>query len=138
MRDEDDGPPLARHQPKGLEEVVGLLGSQLRGRLVQDEDAGSAVEGLEDLHSLLLTNGQLPDAGTRVDRHPVPLRKVRNPTFDHARLQQEPAVRGIAMPQHQVLGDGEGSRQSEMLVDHPNSGLDSVARRLEHHRLTAE
>ena len=42
------------------------------------------------------------------------------------------------MPQHEVLGDGEGGRQPEMLVDHPDAGLDRVAWRVERHRLTVK
>jgi len=56
VRDEDDGALLRRHQPKRLEEVIRLLGRELRGRLVEDQDAGAAIQDLEDLDALLLTD----------------------------------------------------------------------------------
>src|SRR5438105_4060588 len=56
VRDEDDGALLRRHQSKRLEEVIRLLGRELRGRLVEDQDAGAAIQDLEDLDALLLTD----------------------------------------------------------------------------------
>ncbi len=52
--DEDDGAALRDQRADGDEELVDLLRRQHGGRLVENEDAGVAIERLEDLDALLL------------------------------------------------------------------------------------
>ena len=61
---------------QGDEQVVDLLRRQHRGRLVQDDQAGAAVQRLDDLDPLLLAHRQLPDVGSRVDLQAVALRQL--------------------------------------------------------------
>ena len=61
VRDEDQTVAFAHHSPERHEQVVDLLGRQHGGRLVEDDEAGAAVERLEDLDALLLADRELPD-----------------------------------------------------------------------------
>ena len=58
-------PPAESAQHR--EEAVDLLRRQHGGRLVEDEDAGVAVEHLQDLDPLLLADGEPRDAGVERD-----------------------------------------------------------------------
>ena len=59
------------------EQLVDLLGDEHRGRLVEDQDLGAAVEHLEDLDALLVADAELGDEGVGVDLEAVLLRRVR-------------------------------------------------------------
>jgi len=52
VRDEQDGEPFGLELAQVAEQLVDLLRHQHRGGLVQDEDAGPAVEHLEDFDPL--------------------------------------------------------------------------------------
>ena len=53
--------PSVGHRAQRLEERVGLLRREHRGRLVHDQDPRLAVERLQDLDALLLADRELPD-----------------------------------------------------------------------------
>ena len=76
VRDEDHRSPFGRHPSHRPEQHLCLLRCQDRRRLVEDEDPRLAVQRLQDLDSLLLTERELPDAGARVDGEPVARRKL--------------------------------------------------------------
>ena len=59
--DEDEGEALVLELAQVAEELVDLLRHQHRGRLVEDDDLGAAVEDLEDLHALALADAELLD-----------------------------------------------------------------------------
>ena len=61
--DEDDGLPVGGHGPHRHEQALSLLGGKHRGRFVQDQDANSPVQELQDLDPLLLPDRELPDGG---------------------------------------------------------------------------
>ena len=128
MADEDDTAAGLRHRPQRPEQLLDLLGSEDRGRLVHDQDPGAAVEHLEDLDPLLLADAQLPDLRPRID----PQTKFRGKPGDlrlrPSRVEEEP--RPIQAEQD-VLGDGLRGDEREMLVDHPDAGGDGVPRREE-------
>ena len=67
VADEDDRLPVGLQTANDLEELTGLLRSEHRGRLVEDEEVGAAVERLEDLHPLLLADRDVTDESRRVD-----------------------------------------------------------------------
>ena len=74
--DEDQTAPVGGHLTEGDEELVDLLGRQHRGRLVEDQQLGVAVQRLDDLDPLPLTDGQLPDQRIRVDVEAVAVARV--------------------------------------------------------------
>ena len=58
VADEDDGVALTPQLAKDREDLLRLLRCQYRGRLVEDEDARVAVQGLQDLDPLLPADGE--------------------------------------------------------------------------------
>ena len=64
--DEDDRLPLRLEGADDREELLRLLRRQDRGRLVEDEDLGAAVERLQDLGPLLHADADGLDPGVRV------------------------------------------------------------------------
>ena len=71
VRDEDDGEALLLEPAQRVEELVDLLGHEDGGRLVEDQGAGAAVEDLEDLDALPVTDAEVLDQGVGVDVEPV-------------------------------------------------------------------
>jgi len=61
VRDQDDGLARVAELPEHAEKLVGLGRGEDGGGLVQDEDVGPAVEGLEDLHPLLQADREVLD-----------------------------------------------------------------------------
>ena len=56
VADEQNAVALVREAPEHREDLLGLLGGQDSGWLVEDQDASVSVERLEDLHALLPAN----------------------------------------------------------------------------------
>ena len=69
--DEDDREALLLQLAQVAEQLVDLLRHQHRGRLVEDDDPGTAVEHLEDLHPLPGTDAELLDQPVGLDAEPV-------------------------------------------------------------------
>ena len=65
--------PSAFSAPQHLEQLARLLGGQHGGRLVEHEDAGVAVERLQDLDALLGPDGHVLDDRVGVDGQAVAL-----------------------------------------------------------------
>ena len=61
VADEDHARALGPKTAQHLEDLARLLGRQHRGRLIQHEDPRVAVDGLQDLDTLLLADGELVD-----------------------------------------------------------------------------
>jgi hypothetical protein len=121
VADEDDAAAVLHHAPQTLEEAEGLLRRQDGGGLVEDEDPGAAVEVLEDLHPLLLADGQVPYGAVCLHRHPVGLGEAA----DLALERGGPEDRSRLVPaERDVLGDREAVDETEMLVHHPDATVD--------------
>jgi hypothetical protein len=71
---------------------------------------------------------ELEDPRPRVDGHAVALPELDHPRLDAPRIDSErPAVAG-AVAERDVLGDGERLDEAEVLVHHPDPGVERVAR----------
>ena len=81
VADEDDRLPLLGQAPHDREELLRLLRGQHRRRLVEHEDVRAAVERLQDLHPLLLADGDVLDDRARVDCEPEAGRDARCTRF---------------------------------------------------------
>jgi hypothetical protein len=138
VRDEDHGPPLVRHSAQRLEQDVGFLRRQHRGRLVQDQDARVAIKGLQDLDALLLPQRQLPDARTWIDVEAVALRDLADAALDRPRADPEGAALAAMVAEHDVLRDGERLDEAEVLVHHADACIERIAWRLEVDRPAVE
>ena len=113
----DDGPAVLAEGPQDGEEALQLLVGQDRRRLVEDDHAGSAPQGLGDLHHLPLRDAQAVHAQMGVDALEVQRRQAlaglpmcRRPVHD-ARGQ-----RG-QLPEQQVLRHAQLRDEAELLVD---------------------
>ena len=118
--DEDDGRPLIPQLFQHLEQVIRLLRGQHPGGLVEDQDAGTAIERLEDLDPLLQAHRQILDL--LVQRHLetiVPCQLAQQLLGGRQALAQAPAVLG---PQDDVFQYGKVVHQHEVLVHHAHPG----------------
>ena len=122
--DDDDGHVLLPDDPADdLEELVRLLGGEHGGGLVQDQDLGAPVEGLEDLHPLLQAHGDIPHLRGRVHLQAVFRHQLPGHLLGFAVVEQDGGAPGL-MAQDDVLGHGEGRHQHEVLMDHADAPVD--------------
>ena len=137
VRDEDDGHPLCDEALEDLEQLHRLLRRQHRGRLVEDQDVGAAIERLEDLDALLLAHGDVADARVRVDVEAELLGELADAAFGGGGVEKyavPPRLRG----EHDVLGDGHHRDEHEVLVHHPDPGGNRAVRRADVGRLAVQ
>jgi hypothetical protein len=134
--DEDDRLPVGLQAVDDPEELACFLRRQDGGRLVEDEDVCAPVERLQDLHPLLLADGDLAHERRRIDHEPEALRKLLDAALGRPLVEQDP-VAGLDA-EDDVLGHGHHRDEHEVLVDHPDPRLDGVARRAERDRLAVE
>ena len=124
--DEDDRLALAPEGPQDAEEMVGLLRREDRRGLVEDQEVGAPVERLQDLHPLALAHAEVLDPRVEVDLEVVlPAEPLElGPAARQARLEPEAPFDA----QDDVLQDGEGLHQHEVLVHHADPGRERVLR----------
>ena len=137
VADEDDREPLLAQHLEYPEELGSLLRRQHRGRLVQDQDVRLAVQRLDDLDALLLTDGDLVDPCIRVDCEAEVLRQVEHALARGVVVEQDAHVTRLH-PEHDVLGDGHHRDQHEVLVHHADPEVDRGSRRVDPHLLPVE
>jgi hypothetical protein len=114
---------------QGGEEVVDLLGGEDGRRLIEDDQAGPAVERLHDLHALLLPDGELPDESLRLHPQAVFLGKLTDPGRNL--FQIEKRLAGGSLAQRDILGHRHGGDQHEVLMDHADARPDGICGRAE-------
>ena len=117
--DEDDGRALIPQLFQHLEQVIRLLRGQHPGGLVEDQDAGAAIERLEDLDPLLQAHRQILDF--LVQRHLetiVPGQLAEQFLGRRQALAQVPAV---FRAEDDVLQHGEVVHQHKVLVHHAHA-----------------
>ena len=93
VADEDDRLAVRLQAADDLEELARLLRRQHRGRLVEDQDVGAAVERLQDLDALLLADGDVADERGRVDGEPELLGELAHAPLGRALVEQ--AIRRV-------------------------------------------
>ena len=125
-RDEEDGHALALELAQVGEQLVDLLGHEHRGGLVEDQDAGAAVEHLEDLDPLAVADAEVVDQRVGVDVEAV---GGRAPRCVGARAEVDPTV-PLLVAEDDVLEDGEVVGEHEVLVHHADADRDRVAGRV--------
>ncbi len=124
--DEDDARPRVGELAHDAEELVRLLWGEHGGGLVQNQHARLAVERLEDLDALLCADGQVAHDGVRVDRERVAARDVED-VLVHLTQVDDARADGRLVAEHDVLGDGQGRDEHEVLVHHADAARDRVA-----------
>ena len=119
VADEDDG-EVGRHALQPLQEIVGLLGRERGGGLVQHQQPGAQAERLHQLDPLLLAHRELPDRGVGIGRELVALRHLGHAAPGAGQVEP-PAAPERAQPECDVLGHGHARHQHEVLVDHADA-----------------
>ncbi len=127
VADEQDAVTLGRQPAQDLEDLLGLLRCQDRGRLVEHEDSRIAVEGLEDLDPLLPADGQRADLGVGIDLEAEAFAELPDPAARFLSVEED-RVGHRLVAEEDVLGDGEDRDQHEVLVDHVDPASDRVRR----------
>ncbi len=126
MRDEDDRLALRREAADDCEQLLRLLWRQHRGRLVEHQDLGPAVQGLQDLDPLLLADRDVLDQRVRVDDEAVALRDLTDSLLRGALVEQHLAMRRLG-GEDDVLGHRHHRDQHEVLVHHADAPVDRDA-----------
>ena len=125
VADEDDAVALACEPSQDREDLVGLLRREDSGRLVEDEDPGIAVEGLEDLDPLLPADGEGTNLDLGIDLETEPPAELDDPTLRLAPVEEDPVGHRL-LAEEDVLGHGQDGDQHEVLVDHVDATIDRV------------
>ena len=112
--------------PEHLAELVGFVGREHGGRLVEDQDSGITPQGLEDLDALPLPHRQLPDRTVRFGGEAEAASHLVDAGLDV--LAPQDALGGA---QDHVLGDRERRDQAKLLMDHPDTRSQGVGRGVE-------
>ena len=114
--------------------MLGLLRRQHRGRLVEDQDARAAVQGLQDLQPLAVADRQVADQ--RPGRRRSPVARRQRPGLLRTCASPRSAARRLGA-EHDVLQRGERVHQHEVLVHHADArrspSREPVSRRLAVH-----
>ena len=124
---EDDRPAVIGQVAKEHEDLLGLGRGEHSGGLIKDEDLRVAIEGLQDLDSLLLADGQRLHLGVRVELEPKSAGQLADPPAGLAPVEED-GVRHGFLAEHDVLGDRQNGDQHEVLVHHLDSAGDGVGR----------
>jgi hypothetical protein len=116
------------HPAQGLAQFFRFLRRQHGCGLVQNQNIGVAVEGLEDLDPLLFAHAELPDIGVGIDGHLVALAQ----RFDLQRGAFHVQAKGrLFQPQDDVFGHRLGIDQFEVLMNHTHAQMDGVSGRMQ-------
>mmetsp|Transcript_6590 Transcript_6590/g.27250 ORF Transcript_6590/g.27250 Transcript_6590/m.27250 type:complete len:361 (-) Transcript_6590:4200-5282(-) len=124
VRDEDQRRAQLLQPAQRDEELVGLLRRQHRGRFVEDQDPGAAVQGLQDLQPLQLAHRQVGHDGVKGHLQPG-LGHQRLELGAHPGLggRQEETAFGA---EHDVFQAAQRVDQHEVLVHHANAQGDGL------------
>ena len=122
--DEEDALALGPEAPHNIHQLVDLLGGEDGGGLVEDQNLIFAVEHIEDLGTLLHTDGDVLHQGVRVHHESVLLGEGHHLLPGVVLLQEGPL--GGLHAHDDVVQDREDVHQLEVLVHHADSQLVGV------------
>ena len=125
VADEDDRHAVGLQRPQHLEQLARLLSGQHGGRLVEHEDAGVAVERLQDLDALLCPHGYVLDDRVGVDGEAVALGQLAHLAGARADVEQAAATARL-VAEDDVLGHAHHLDEHEVLVHHADAEVDRL------------
>src|SRR5438128_1613830 len=102
VADEDHARAFRAQFPEHAEDLARLLRGQDGRRLIEDKDPSVAVDRLQDLHALLLADGQLVDAAGGVDVKAQVLREPPDPLRRLAEVEDLSRANDL-LSKHHVL-----------------------------------
>ena len=120
--DDDDGLAVRLHVADDGEELLGLLGGEHRGGLVQDQHVCAAIEHLHDLQRLLLGDRHVVHLLVGIDVEAVAVADGLHLLGDG--LAVDAAL--LRQAQDHVFRSGEHVHQLEVLVNHADSQVEGV------------
>ena len=123
VTDENHTDAVVDQGPQCVEQTLALLGREHRGGFVEDQDTRAANQGLDDLHPLLFTHGEIRYQGVAVEGEAVLLADGVD-ACSHAGLVQHPPATGLA--HHEVFQHGVSRHQMKMLMHHADTGGQGV------------
>ena len=136
MADVDDADALLGQVAHDLEQLLDLAVGDRGGGLVHDQYAAVEGDGLDDLHHLLLGDGQVVHLGGGIDAQVKPIQHLLG-IADHGPVVHAEGAHGFAA-QEDVFGHGHVRHLHQLLVDNGNAvvpgGIDVVDR----HRLSVD
>ena len=136
--DDDDRHALVAHDaPDDPEQLVGLLGGQHGGGLVQNQHVRAPVQGLEDLHALLKSHAQGIDLRAGIDLQTEFLGEPAHRVVGGPEVVQAQLLLRLAA-QCDVLRHGERAHQLEVLVHHAHAHGDGLGWALLLHPLSLD
>ncbi len=130
VRDEDHRHALGDETFEDLEQLDGLLRRQHGRGLVEDEDVRAPVERFQNLDALLLADGDRLHACVRVDVEPELVGELAHAALGGGRVEQHTVTARFG-GEHDVLRDRHHRDEHEVLVHHPDAGVDRAVRRRE-------
>ena len=132
MADVDDANALFGQAAHDLKQLLDLAVRDGGGGLVHDQYLAVEGDGLDDLHHLLLGDGQVVHLGGGVDAQVEAVQHLLG-VADHAPGVHAEAAHGLAA-QEDILGHGHVGHLHQLLVDDGNAvvpgGVDVVDRHL--------
>ena len=123
--DEDDRGPLVPQLAHDAHQLVGLVGGEHGGGLVEHEHLRLPRQRLDDLHALLGADGEVLDDGVGVDVEVEAGGELADRAPGGGEVEEAEGAGLVA--EHDVLGDGERRHQHEVLVDHADPRAHGVA-----------
>ncbi len=137
VADEDDAGAVFAESAQNREDLVGLLGREHRGRLVEHEDARLAVDRFQDLDPLLLPDAQLTDPRERLDVESQTRGELADAPRGLAEVEQLAGSHDL-LSQNDVLGDGQHRHEHEVLMHHADAAPDRFGRIVDGDRLAVD
>ena len=116
VADDDRRDALLLEVQDQVEQVVGVLVVERRGRLVEDEQLHPLRERLGDLDELLLADADVDDLGGRVLAQADAGEQLRRLVVRLVPVDEAERARDLVV-EEDVLGDREVGAQRELLVD---------------------
>ena len=120
VADEDHAHAVGNEVAQRGEQRLGLLRREHRGRLVEDQDAGAAVQRLQNLHALPFADRQAADLRLRIHAEAEALAEVEQALTRTAAIGAQPPQRLGA--DHHVVEHRQVIGQREVLVHHADAG----------------
>jgi hypothetical protein len=127
VRDEHNGAAGVSNAPEPGKELRSFRRCEHRGRFVENENAGGAGEGFEDLDALLAGDREIADSGGRVDLQAD--FRAELPNGASGLVSAIALVTRRCPDKGNVLGHCHAVYQRIVLLDHPNSCRERVRRR---------
>ena len=137
VRDEQYGQALCAQLGEVGEQLVDLLRYEHSRGLVEDQDAGAAVEDLEDLDPLSVADAEVLDHPVGLHAQPVRVGDLEDAPAGGGPVEPTAERRRLAA-EDDVLEDGEVVGEHEVLVHHADAGVDRVGGGAERHFLAVD